>query len=159
MVWGELALASVGRAIIPAATKLWSLLAHRRLLTVRLEPISDPEMLRAFNVRLTNASDESLRLNFIFIRKPDGSQLAVRHHAFIILGDPPRHEPWERVERYSIDYVVDPGETYDCEIGIPKGFAISASRKPPVTIAVEMTTFGDRERRVVQDVKRSIILS
>jgi hypothetical protein len=156
MVWGEFAITAAARAIIPAATKLWNLLIHRRLLTVRLEPVSDPEMLRAFNVRLTNISDESLRLNFIFVRTPDGSQLAVRRRGLIILGDPPRHEPWERMERYSIDYVLDPGEAYDCEIGIPGGFAISASRKLPVTVAVEMTTFGERERRVTQDIKRSI---
>jgi hypothetical protein len=159
MAWGELALGLAARTLVPLVTRVWGFVSGRRFLSVRLEPINDPEMLRAFNVRLTNASTESLRLNYIFIRKPAGAELAVRHHAMIIiLGDAPRYEPWERMARYSIDYTLDPGETYDCEIGIPQGFAISASRKPPVTIAVDMTTFGDRERRVIQDVRRSIIV-
>jgi hypothetical protein len=48
------------------------------------------------------------------------------------------------------------GETYDFEIGIPKGFAVTASRKTPVTIAVDLTTLGERERKIVQDINRSV---
>jgi hypothetical protein len=51
------------------------------------------------------------------------------------------------------------GEEYDCEIGIPPGFAISASRKPPVTIAVKLTTLGTEERTLIQDIKRKIPLT
>jgi hypothetical protein len=138
MVWGELVLASVGRAIIPAATKLWSLLAHRRLLTVRLEPFDDSEMLRAFSARLTNASAESLRLNFIFIRKPEGSQLAIRFHIPpLLLEDPPHHEPWQRTQRYSIDRVLDPGETCWCRLILP----------PPLPCAVPLSQENYRTAR------------
>ena len=55
-----------------------------------------------------------------------------------------------------IDHSLDPGEEYDCEIGIPPGFSISASRKPPVTISVKFTTLGTDERTIVEDIKRKI---
>jgi hypothetical protein len=160
MAWGELALAAAARAIIPAATRLWNSLARRKLLAIRLAPFDDPKMLRAFDLSLTNVSGESLRLNSIFIRSPAGSEFAIRWHIPIIILDGSGgldHEPWERQHRYPLDHVLDSGETYNCEIGIPQGFAISASRKEPVTIAVEITTFGEREQTIVQDIKRRIV--
>jgi hypothetical protein len=62
----------------------------------------------------------------------------------------------ERSREYVIDLSLDPSEEYDCEIGIPPGFAISASRKPPVTIAVKFNTLGSEERTLIQDIKRKI---
>jgi hypothetical protein len=156
MVWGEAAIVGAGRLLIPVARKLWSL-AQRRYLSVRLEPIEDDEMLRAFSVTLTNKSNESLRLDSIFVRKPGGSLIAVRFHfPMMVVGEPRRPDPWRIVQRYSFNSVLDPDESFDCEIGIPKGFAVTASRKPPITIAVDLTTFGERERKIVQVVKRSI---
>ena len=156
MAWGEIAIAGVTRVFVPVAQKLWSL-TQRRYLAVRLEPINDDEMLRAFGVSLTNKSAESLRLDSVFIRKPDSSQIAVRfHYPMMIAGESTCPDPWQRVQRYPFDRVLDPGETYDFEIGIPKGFAVTESRKTPVTIAVDLTTLGERERKIVQDINRSV---
>jgi hypothetical protein len=57
---------------------------------------------------------------------------------------------------YDLDTSLDPGEEYDCEIGIPAGFAISQSRTAPVTISLKMVTLGIEERVIVQDIKRQI---
>jgi hypothetical protein len=126
-----------------------------------LEPFDDSQMLRAFSVRLKNLSSVRLRLQSIFIRIPEGAEFAISWHVpLIILGDTssPSIE-WERSREYAIDQSLDPGEEYDCEIGIPPGFAISATRKPPVTIAVKFKTLGAEERTLTQDIKRQIAVA
>jgi len=136
----------------------WWSSRRQPLLAPTLEPFNNPQMLRAFSVTLKNVSSVRIRLESIFIRVPEGAEFAISWHVpMMILGDisSPRIE-WERSREYAIDESLDPGEEYDCEIGIPPGFAISASRKPPVTIAVKLTTLGTEERTLIQDIRRKI---
>jgi hypothetical protein len=128
-------------------------------LHVTLEPFDDPEMLRAFSVSLKNTTSDRLRLDAVFIRIPENSEFAINWpELLIVLGGPAPSHPWERSRNYAINRALDPGDVYRCEIGIPAGFAISASRKPPVTISVSLTTFGVQERKLVQDIQRNIAL-
>jgi hypothetical protein len=62
-----------------------------------------------------------------------------------------------RQSSYDLATSLDPGEEYDCELGIPAGFAISQSRTTPVTISLRLVTLGIEERVVVQDIKRQIV--
>jgi hypothetical protein len=123
-----------------------------------LEPFDDPTMLRAFRVNLLNISDTRIRLDYIFIRVPQGSEFAISWHVpMFVLGETSSPSiPWERSRKYPLNHTLNPGDDYDCEIGIPAGFAISESRRPPVTIAVSLTTLGSKERRLVQDIQRQI---
>jgi hypothetical protein len=136
----------------------WWSSRRQPFLAPTLEPFNDPQMLRAFSVALKNASSVRIRLESIFIRVPEGAEFAISWHVpMIVLGDTssPSIE-WEHSRDYAIDQSLDPGEEYDCEIGIPPSFAISASRKPPVTIAVKFKTLGTEERSLIQDIKRQI---
>lgn len=136
----------------------WWSSRRQPFLAPTLEPFNDPQMLRAFSVTLKNVSPVRIQLESIFIRVPEGAEFAISWHVpMIILGDTssPSIE-WEHSREYAINHSLDPGEEYDCEIGIPPGFAISASRKPPVTLAVKLTTLGIDERTLVQDIKRKI---
>jgi hypothetical protein len=124
-----------------------------------MEEIEADGMLRAFNVTLRNASAQSVRLRELFIGRPDGAQFAIRRHPRSwIAEEGPRYEPWDIRASYDLDTSLDPGEEYDCEIGIPAGFAISQSRKAPVTISLKMVTLGIEERIIVQDIKRQIAI-
>jgi hypothetical protein len=151
---------SVFSKLAGPATKLydWWKAQHKPLLAPTLEPFDDPTMLRAFTVTLLNISDIKIRLDDIFIRIPEGSEFAINWHVpmFILGGTSSPSAPWERSRKYRLDHSLDPGDEYDCEIGIPAGFAISESRRPPVTIAVSLTTLGSRERKLVQDIQRHI---
>ena len=136
----------------------WWSSRRQPFLAPTLEHFDDPQMLRAFSVTLKNVSSVRIRLESIFVRVPEGAEFAISWHVpLIILGDvsSPSIE-WERSREYAIRQSLDPGEEYDCEIGIPPGFAVSASRKPPVTIAVKLTTLGAEERTLIQDIKRQI---
>src|SRR5260370_41671708 len=64
--------------------------------------------------------------------------------------------PWSVQSSYDLSASLDPGDEYDCEIGIPAGFAISQSRKAPVTISLQIVTLGIEDRVIVQDIKRQI---
>jgi hypothetical protein len=153
---GGTALSWAARLAKPALD-WWS--SRRQLfLAPTLEPFKDPQMLRAFSVRLRNVSAVRIQLRSIFIRVPEGAEFAISWHVpmMILDGTPSPSIPWEHSREYVIDQSLDPGEEYDCEIGIPAGFAVSASRKPPVTIAVKITTLGAEERTVIQDIKRHI---
>jgi hypothetical protein len=135
----------------------WSSL-RKPFLAPTLEHFSDPQMLRAFSVTLRNVSSVKIQLHSIFIRVPEGAELAISWNIPLIIIDgasPPAIE-WERSREYKIDQSLDPGEEYDCEIGIPSGFAISASRKTPVTISVKFRTLGAEERLITEDIKRKI---
>ena len=55
---------------------------------------------------------------------------------------------------YDLATSLDPGEEYDCEIGIPAGFALSQSRTTPFTLSLKMLKLGIEEWIVVQDIKR-----
>jgi hypothetical protein len=136
----------------------WWKARHKPVLAPTLDPFHDPRMLRAFRVKLVNVSDTRVRLDDIFIRVPEGSEFAINWHVpmFVLGGIASPSIPWEQSRRYSLNHPLDPGDDYDCEIGIPPGFAISESRKPPVTIAVSLTTLGAKERRLVQDIQRHI---
>ena len=115
----------------------WS--SRRQPWAPTLEPFNDTQMLRAFSVTLKNVSSVRLRLKSIFIRVPERAEFAISWHVpMMIFGDvsSPSIE-WERSREYAMAQSLDPGEEYDCEIGIPPGFAVSASRRPPVTIAVK----------------------
>lgn len=138
----------------------WWAARQRQFLAPTLDPFEDPQMLRAFSVTLKNVSDTRLRLDEIYIRIPEGSEFAINWHVPLIIlgGISSPSPPWERSRKYPLNHTLDPGESYECEIGIPPGFAISASRKPPVTIAVSFTTRGSKERRLVQDIKRHIAI-
>ena len=136
----------------------WWKARHKPLLAPTLDPFDDPQMLRAFHVKLVNVSDTRIRLDDIFIRVPEGSEFAINWQVpiFILGGVSSPSYPWEKSRRYVLKRALDPGDHYDCEIGIPAGFAISESRKPPVTIAVSLTTLGAKERKLVQDIQRRI---
>ncbi len=153
--------ASIFSRLAGPALKLleWWEARHRPLLAPTLEPFSDPEMLRTFRVKLVNVSDTKIRLDDIFIRVPENSEFAIRWHVpMFVLGDVRSPSiPWEKSRKYSIDHALNPGDDYDCEIGIPAGFAISESRKPPVTISLSLTTLGATERKLVQDIQRHIM--
>jgi hypothetical protein len=152
--------ASIFSRLAGPALKLleWWKARHKPLLAPTLEPFSDPEMLRAFRVKLVNVSDTKIRLDDFFIRVPENSEFAISWHVpmMILGGEPSPRIPWERSRRYSINEALDPGDHYDCELGIPAGFAISESRRPPVTLAVSLTTLGAKERKLVQDIQRHI---
>jgi hypothetical protein len=64
--------------------------------------------------------------------------------------------PWDVQSKYDLDTTLDPGEKYDCETGIPAGFAISRSRATPITISLKMLTLGIEERAIVQVIRRRI---
>jgi hypothetical protein len=138
----------------------WGLARSAPLLSVKMEEIEADGMLRAFDVTLRNASVQSVRLRELFIGRPDGAQFAIRWRPHAWFADEgPRYEPWDIRSSYDIATSLDPGEEYDCEIGIPAGFAISQSRATPVTISLRMVTLGIEERVVVQDIKRQISLN
>jgi hypothetical protein len=135
----------------------WGLARSAPLLSVKMEEIEADGMLRAFDVTLRNASAQSVRLRELFIGRPDGAQFAIRWRPLgWIIEEGPRYEPWDVQSSYDLDTTLDPGEEYDCEIGIPAGFAISRSRTTPVTISLKMLTLGIEERAIVQDIKRQI---
>jgi hypothetical protein len=114
-------------------------------------------MLRSFDVTLRNASSQSVRLRELFIGRPEGAQFAIRWRPLgWIVDEGPRYPPWDIQSKFDLDTTLDPGGEYDCEIGIPAGFAISQSRKTPVTISLKMITLGVEERVVLQDIKRRI---
>jgi hypothetical protein len=137
----------------------WSLARSAPLLSVKMEEIEAKGMLRAFNVTLRNASAQSVRLRELFIGRPDGAQFAIRWRPLAWFADEgPRYEPWDIQSSYDLATSLDPGKEYDCEIGIPAGFAISQSRTTPVTISLKMVTLGIEERVVVQDIKRQIAI-
>jgi hypothetical protein len=155
---------ATGGTILSALSKFakpaldWWSSRRQPFLAPTLEPFNDPQMLRAFSITLKNVSSVRIRLESIFIRVPEGAEFAISWHVpLIILGDvsSPSIE-WERSREYTIGQSLDPGEEYDCEIGIPPSFAISATRKPPVTIAVKLTSLGAEERTLIQDIKRQI---
>jgi hypothetical protein len=161
--WDMLSWAT-GGTILSALSKIakpafdWWSSRRQPFLGPTLEPFNDRQMLRAFSVTLKNVSSVRIRLESIFIRVPKGAEFAISWHVpIMILGDisSPSIE-WERSREYAIGQSLDPGEAYDCEIGIPPSFAVSASRRPPVTIAVKLTTLGAEERTLVQDIKRQI---
>ena len=137
----------------------WGLLRGAALLSAKMEEIEADGMLRAFDVTLRNTSAQSVRLGQLFISQPNGAQLAIRWRPLAFFVDEgPRYEPWSIQSSCDLGTTLDPDEEYDCEIGIPAGFAISASRTTPVTISLRMTTLGIEERVVVQDIKRRIVL-
>jgi hypothetical protein len=137
----------------------WGLARNAPLLSVKMEEIEAQGMLRAFDVTLRNASAQSVRLRELFIGAPDGAQFGIRWRPLgWIVDEGPRYEPWDVRSSYDLDTSLDPGEEYDCEIGIPAGFAISQSRKAPVTISVKLVTLGNDERVIVQDIRRQIVL-
>jgi hypothetical protein len=146
-------LAAAGRT----AFKLTHWLADRGkpILATTLDPFDDDQMLRAFSVTLKNISETKVRLDAVFIRIPEGSELAISWHVPMMIIDDilSQKVTWERATKYSIDQTLDPGEEYDCEIGIPAGFAITGSRKSAVTLAVEITTLGAEERRLIRDIR------
>jgi hypothetical protein len=122
-----------------------------------MEEIEAEGMLRAFDVTLRNTSAQSVRLRELFIGRPDGAQFAIRWRPLSwIVDEGPRYLPRDIQSKYDLDTTLDPGEEYDCEIGIPAGFAISRSRTTPVTISLKMLTLGIEERAIVQDIKRQI---
>jgi hypothetical protein len=122
-----------------------------------MEEIEAEGMLRAFDVTLRNTSAQSVRLRELFIGRPDGAQFAIRWRPLSwIVDEGPRYLPWDIQSKYDLDTTLDPGEEYDCEIGIPAGFAISRSRTTPVSISLKMLTLGIEERAIVQDIKRQI---
>jgi hypothetical protein len=126
-------------------------------LSVKMEEIEAEGMLRAFDVTLRNTSAQSVRLRELFIGRPDGAQFAIRWRPLSwIVDEGPRYLPWDIQSKYDLDTTLDPGEEYDCEIGIPAGFAISRSRTTPVSISLKMLTLGIEERAIVQDIKRQI---
>lgn len=153
---GATILSTVSRFAKPALD--WWSRRSPQFLATTLEPFSDSQMLRAFSVTLKNVSSVRIRLDTIFIRIPQGAEFAISWHVpMMVLGDvsSPSIE-WERSREYAIGESLEPGEEYDCEIGIPAGFAVSVSRRPPVTIAVKLTTLGAEERTLIQDIKRQI---
>jgi hypothetical protein len=155
---------ATGGTILSALSKFakpafdWWSGRRQPFLAPTLEPFHDPQMLRAFSVTLKNVSSVRIRLESIFIRVPEGAEFAISWHVpMMILGgvSSPTIE-WESSREYAIGHSLDPGEEYDCEIGIPPGFAVSASRRPPVTISVKLTSLGAEERTLTQDIKRQI---
>jgi hypothetical protein len=135
----------------------WGVIRSAPLLSVKLEEFEAEGMLRAFDVTLTNDAKEAVRLREIYVRVPQGANLAIRWRPLMFYVDEgPRYDPWDLTPSYSINTTLDPGEKYDCEIGLPAGFAISASRQPPVTVSLRITTLGSDERTIVQDIKRRI---
>jgi hypothetical protein len=157
------ALISAGsRAAATIARKAWEwgLVRSAPLLSVKMEEIEAEGMLRAFDVTLRNNSAQSVRLRELFIGRPNGAQFAIRWRPLgWIVEEGPRYLPWDVQSKYDLATTLDPGEEYDCEIGIPAGFAVSQSRTTPVTISLKMVTLGIEERVVVQDIRRQIALS
>jgi hypothetical protein len=157
------ALISVGGRLLTTITRKaweWGLAPGAPLLSVKMEEIEAEGMLRAFDVTLRNTSTQSVRLRELFIGRPDGAQFAIRWRPLgWVIDEGPRCEPWDVQSSYDLATSLDPGEEYDCEIGIPAGFAISRSRTTPVTISLRMVTLGVEERVVVQDIKRKISLA
>jgi hypothetical protein len=148
-----------GRVAATIARKAWEwgLVRSAPLLSVKMEEIEAEGMLRAFDVTLRNTSAQSVRLRELFIGRPDGAQFAIRWRPLSwIVDEGPRYLPRDIQSKYDLDTTLDPGEEYDCEIGIPAGFAISRSRTTPVTISLKMLTLGIEERAIVQDIKRQI---
>ena|SRR5882672_3570746 len=154
------ALAGVGVRIVATISRKawkWGLARSAPLLSVKMEEIEADGMLRAFDITLRNTSAQSVRLRELFIGRPDGAQFAIRWRPLgWFVDEGPRYEPWSVQSSYDLATSLDPGEEYDCEIGIPAGCAISQSRKAPVTISLKMVTLGIEERVVVQDIKRQI---
>jgi hypothetical protein len=148
-----------GRVAATIARKAWEwgLARGAPLLAVKMEEIKADGMLRAFDVTLCNASAQSVRLRELFISRPDGAQFGIRWRPLgWIIEEGRRYFPWAIQSNYHLDRTLDPGEEYDCQIGIPAGFAISQSRTTPITISLKMLTLGIEERVIVQDIKRQI---
>jgi hypothetical protein len=152
--------AGIGARLVGYAARKavdWGLSKSRPILRVTLEEIDTNGMLRAFDVTLTNGSDEPVRLRSLFISKPEGATFAIRWRPMMYaVEDGLRYEPWEHQTNYPLKTTLDPTDKYDCEIGLPRGFAITASRTAPVTISITMTTLGSVERTVTQHIERRI---
>ncbi|MET4258239.1 hypothetical protein ABIC09_003181 [Bradyrhizobium sp. S3.12.5] len=152
----------IGRIAATMSRKAWDwgLARSSPLLSIKMEEIDAGDMLRAFDITLRNVSAQSVRLRELFISQPTNAQFAIRWRPLgWAIDEGPRYEPWDIQSRYDLATSLDPGEEYDCEIGIPAGFAISQSRVTPVTISLKMVTLGIEERVVVQDIKRKISLA
>jgi hypothetical protein len=123
------ALIGVGGRIVASISRKaweWGLVRSAPLLSVKMEEIEAEGMLRAFDVTLSNTSAQSVRLRELFIGRPDGAQFAIRWRPLSwIVDEGPRYLPWNIQSSYDLNTSLDPGEEYDCEIGIPAGFAIS----------------------------------
>lgn len=158
MAWLEIAVGAASRVLTPTAGWLWNWLVRRnRPLKIRMERFEEQGVLRAFDFRATNVGSDPLCLRHIYLKQPKHAQLAIRWRPLAFFADEgPQYDPWEITTEYDLDYVIDPGETYDCEIGFPKGFAISESRRQPVIVAIDIQTFGEREQRVTQEIRRWI---
>jgi hypothetical protein len=135
----------------------WGVIRSAPPLSIKMEEFEAEGMLRAFDVTMKNDSKEAVRLREIYVRIPEGANLAIRWRTLMFFIDEgPRYDPWDLTPSYSINTTLDPGEKYDCEIGLPAGFAISASRQSPVTVSLRITTLGSDERTIIQDIKRRI---
>jgi hypothetical protein len=135
----------------------WGVIRSAPLLSIKMEEFEAEGMLRAFDVTLSNDSKEAIRLREIYVRIPQGANLAIRWRPLMFyIDEGPRYAPWDLTPSYSINTTLDPGEKYDCEIGLPAGFAISASRQSPVTVSLRISTLGSDERTITQDIKRRI---
>lgn len=137
----------------------WGLARTAPLLSVALEVIDADGMLRAFEITLRNVSAQPGRLREIFISRPEGAQLAIRWRPLgWFVDEGPRYEPWSVLASHDLATSINPGEEYDCEIGIPAGFAVSRSRTTPITISLRMVTLGIEERVILQDIRRRIAI-
>jgi hypothetical protein len=149
---------AIASRLLSPALKLYNhwRASQKPLLKPTLVPFDDPIMLRAFSVKLENVSDTKVRIDDIFVRIPEAAEFAIDWAELLIILGVPARDTWTRTRRHPINHTLDPGKQYACEIGIPPGFAITASRQSPVTISVSLTTLGERERYLVQDIKRHI---
>src|SRR5712664_165320 len=132
-----------GRIVATISRKVWEwgLARSAPLLSVKVEEIEAKGMLRAFDVTLRNASAQSVRLRELFIGRPDGAQFAIRSHPLgWFVDEGPRYEPWDIQSSHDLDTSRDPGEEYNCEIGIPAGFAIAQHCTTPQELAEVRST-------------------